>query len=83
MKLFYQSYQDFDIVATDISPTRMFVLGALEALRGAVSTERHTILNDLATQIDCEPDALTFLFCDIVSDDDLAVPCFHTHLADK
>jgi len=76
MKLFYQSYQDFDIVTTDISQTRMFVMGALEALKFSAQSERSTIIKDLASFVGCDPEALGFLFTQSAIEDDIAVPNF-------
>jgi len=50
----------------DLSNSGMFIASGLRAARGAQTTLRRTILNDVANVLQCSPDELGFLFMDPV-----------------
>ncbi len=64
------------------TPTRLFVEGAVKALEDAPTTHKTVILNDIATEINCDPESLWFLIHDGSADieNDIAVPDFRTRL---
>jgi hypothetical protein len=82
MLLFNPSRQDVKPHVLAASPTRIFVNGAVKALSEAPPQRQNLILEDLADQIDCDRDALSFLISPPKSaaDIDIAVPDFSAAL---
>lgn len=71
----------------DLSNSGMFIASGLRAARGAQTSLRRTILNDVANVLQCSPDELGFLFMDPViaanDSDPVMMPDFHATLQNE
>jgi len=82
MLLFNPCRNDFAPHSLAVTPTRIFVEGAIKALREASKQSKNIILDDLAAQVDCNREDLSFLIeaqCP-ATDMDIALPDFRAAL---
>jgi len=82
MLLFHQTSLDYEPYSIMPSPVRLFVESAIVALKTATPQGEYIILSDLAEQIGCDIEALSFLIrpSKAYTADDIAVPDFQTVL---
>lgn len=82
MLLFNQAIIDYEPYSIMPCSVRLFVEGAIAALKTASPHREHIILSDLAQQIECDIEALSFLITPMGKNvaEDIAVPDFQTVL---
>jgi len=82
MLLFNQAIIDYEPYSIMPCPVRLFVEGAIAALKTASPHCEHIILSDLAQQIGCDIEALSFMIRPMETNaaEDIAVPDFQTVL---
>ena len=80
MELFLNRPQIINVDPQDDTPIKRFVSGVERVLETCSPIQRRRVVSDLARQINCNPQDLSFMVSDLVKEDDVAFPDFQRML---
>ena len=80
MKLYLDQPQTVNIETQNETPIQRFVSGVERVIESCTIEQSQRVVDDLAIQINCNPQDLYFMMSGRVKEDEIALPDFHRML---